>query len=353
MNRLQRLYVREFALLLIVVSVMLSGLFAVLSIAEQFDELLPGIRSPGTITLLLILRIPEYLRYLLPVAALMSSIFVVSLASRRNEIVAVKASGVNLRTFFLPFLVVGGLLVCGDFVVAELLNPASMKKTHEMIYSSEEGKGLSRQGDNIWFRGRKGVIVRAGLFIPQKTELHGVSIFYISEGRLIRRIEAERGVWSGRDWRLLQVREFDLERERVLRFPEKRVKGIGEPDVLERERRRLLQMSVFELMDYAERLKEAGYGTRKITVDIHSRLSYPLTNLFMVVAGIFLSLKSRRGRGLVSAGAGILISLAYWFIYTFSLSLGYAGVIPPVAAAWGVPLVFLAAGGYLYARMPS
>jgi lipopolysaccharide export system permease protein len=64
-------------------------------------------------------------------------------------------------------------------------------------------------------------------------------------------------------------------------------------------------------------------------------------------------LRINLGGGLFSAGLGLLLSLCYWFGFTLSLSLGYAGILPPVLAAWIVPLVFGSAAVYLFAKMPE
>ncbi|NOZ26278.1 MAG: YjgP/YjgQ family permease [Nitrospirae bacterium] len=352
MNRLQRLYIREFGILMLIVSSLLSVVFSVIYTVDHMDELMPYVQGTGTLILLGALKVPEYLRYLLPMSTLLCTIFVISLASRRNEIIAIKASGVNLRRFFIPFIAAGILLVAVDFVTAEFMAPASIKKSNDIVYSLKGGRKVSYQEGNIWIRARNGLLVRARLFVPQEMELYGISVFYIKGGRLTRRIEAEKGKWSGQDWRMEGVREFDLEKKTVRYMPERVLKGVGETRILEREKNRLSEMSVMELMRHEKRLRKAGYRNTRMKVDIQSRLSYPFANLFMVMIGIVLSLKSRKGKGMVSAGAGILISLAYWVVYTLSLSLGYAGAVPPVISAWMVPAAFLALGGVLYFRIP-
>ncbi|NOY39821.1 MAG: YjgP/YjgQ family permease [Nitrospirae bacterium] len=248
MNRLQRLYIREFGVLLLIVSSMLSAIFSIIYIIEKIDELMPYKQTTETLILLGTLKIPEYLRYLLPMASLLCSIFVISLASRRNEIIAIKASGVNLRRFFIPFIITGVLLVTIDFVIAEFITPASLKKSNDIVYSLKGGKNISYQEGNIWIRAKNGLLVRAKLFVPQEMELYGISVFYMHDGRLTKRIEAEKGVWSGQDWRLQEVREFDLNRNTVRYIPEKLLKGVGETEIIEREKNRLSEMSVMELI---------------------------------------------------------------------------------------------------------
>jgi lipopolysaccharide export system permease protein len=84
---------------------------------------------------------------------------------------------------------------------------------------------------------------------------------------------------------------------------------------------------------------------------MNKKVSYPFINFFMMLFGISLSMRSRIGGGLFAAGLGLLISALYWFAYTMMLSLGYAGVVPPVVAAWLVPLVFGVVTVYLFRKI--
>jgi lipopolysaccharide export system permease protein len=57
--------------------------------------------------------------------------------------------------------------------------------------------------------------------------------------------------------------------------------------------------------------------------------------------------------GVVSAGLGLLISVFYWLGYSFSLSLGYSGTVPPIMAPWIVPVLFCVVSLYLYFNIPE
>jgi len=88
-------------------------------------------------------------------------------------------------------------------------------------------------------------------------------------------------------------------------------------------------------------------------VDLNSKISFPLINIFMMMLGISLSAREKLGGGLFSAGLGLLISLFYWFGYTFMLSMGYAGIIPPSVSAWTIPVVFAVFAVYLFVKIPE
>ena len=100
-------------------------------------------------------------------------------------------------------------------------------------------------------------------------------------------------------------------------------------------------------------MKKSGFRNTKLIVDLHSKISYPLINLFMILLGISLSINRKIGGGLFAAGLGLLISTVYWFTYTLMLSMGYAGVVSPIIAAWIVPIIFGIAAIYLFRKIPE
>jgi lipopolysaccharide export system permease protein len=112
------------------------------------------------------------------------------------------------------------------------------------------------------------------------------------------------------------------------------------PDFFAKEMKSTEEMGAFELYRYIDRMKKAGFNNTKLMVDINSKISFPIINLFMMLLGIALAVRAGFGGGLFSAGLGLLTSLAYWFSYSFSLSMGYAGILPPLLAAWIVPFFF-------------
>ncbi len=360
MNRLQKLYLKEFFLFLSGLSIILSLLFSVVSIIDNMDELVKAGLKSFNILLYGLLRIPEFLRYLLPMTVLLCVIFVISLASRRNELIAIKSSGIDLRKFFIPFVITGTLLVAVDFLVSEFLAPITIKEANA-ITRGKRGRPytLSKQG-NIWLKGKDGSIVRIGLYVPQKKQMKDISIFYFKNKVFFKRIEAKYGILvsassstaKSYSLKLSNVTEYDLINMKVSYLKQKTIDDITGPDVFERERNRIEEMGIFELRKYEKRLRDAGFRNTKMMVDIQSRLAYPLSNLFMVLAGISISIRSRKGKGIMSAAIGVILALVYWAGFTLSLSLGYAGVIPPIIAAWSIPIVSLIAGVVYYVRLP-
>lgn len=173
-------------------------------------------------------------------------------------------------------------------------------------------------------------------------------------------------------WRLKGVKVLNFRDGSITNLIESSYTGITSLEVFGSERLKIEEMNIVELIRYYKRLKEAGFKNTKLLVDINSRLSYPLVSLFMLLLGMSLSLnhdfsesrlfkiltppkvkESNIGGGIIAGGLGLLISVIYWFGYSFFLSLGYAGAIPPIVAPWLMPIIFGALSFYLYSLIPE
>jgi lipopolysaccharide export system permease protein len=105
-----------------------------------------------------------------------------------------------------------------------------------------------------------------------------------------------------------------------------------------------------ELWEYIGRLQKLGEDASREIVDLHMKISFPLTNLIVIFFFIPIATSNMRskGRGWVFM-LGLVVCFAYLIVVQISQSLGYNGIIPPVWAAWAPNLVFTLLGiGFLY-----
>jgi lipopolysaccharide export system permease protein len=105
------------------------------------------------------------------------------------------------------------------------------------------------------------------------------------------------------------------------------------------------ELSYKRLGDYIERLKADGYDARDYQMAQAQRLAYPFAAFIMVLMAIPHGLTPPRSHNL-SKGIAISLGLAlgFWLLYSLSVALGRAGLMPPLAAAW-LPLAICAAYG--------
>lgn len=350
MLTIQRHYLKEFFKVLTVVAAGLALIFSILELIDKIDDFLPYKPSLKNLLLYTFFNFPRYLLYLLPMAILLCSLFIFSQAKRREEITAIRAAGGRIKTMFLPFLFAGLFLSLCGFVLGELIVPEFSKRAHGIKETiTKKGKKFSFKEGTAWLRTTDGSIVKVGLYLPEKKISKNISIFKIGNGYLRERIEAEWGEVkssklkvqsSDRIWSLKNVIVYDIESGKTSRYEELEYPIIESPDLLFEDVQKPEDMGMRELFRYTKKLEEAGFKNLKLIVDLNAKVSYPFINFFMILLGISLPMRGRTGGGLVTTAIGIFISLAYWFSHAMSLSMGYAGILPPVAATWLVPIIF-------------
>lgn len=354
MKIIQRLYLKDFLKLLFLLLGGLSVIFSLLDMIDKIGSFVPGKSSTADLLLYASYNIPKLLLYVLPMSVLISSLFTFSQAVRKKEITAIKAAGGKLSALTYPFIVVGALLSLFAFITGEIIVPDFSERAAD-LKNFLEGKGrrLNVTEGGLWLRSKDGSPVKIDLYVAERKAAEGISVFIIGEESLQEKILAKRAYWKGDTWVFEDVTRYIVKTGSVEHLPTMAYGSLESPDFFAEELKGAGEMGIAELYRYIQRLKGAGFMNVKLAVDLDSKISFPLVSLFMMMLGIALSLRMSLGGGLFSAGLGLLISLFYWFSYTFSLSMGYAGVIPAIISAWAVPLFFGALSVYLFLHIPE
>ncbi|MEW6585723.1 MAG: LptF/LptG family permease [Nitrospirota bacterium] len=357
MKVVQKYFIREFFRILAIATLGLATVFSILDLLDKVDDLARGLNVLN-VCIYIFLSMPKYLYYLLPMSLLICALFVFGQASRHKELVALKATGGRLRKLFYPFLLLGVLfsfvsLAVGEIVIPDFAGRTLALKRHIL----QKGENVGFEEGALWVRAADGSLVRMELYMPKEGIVRNISIFSLGEGMVRQRVEAESALWVGSGdngrWRLTNVTIYDLEKETVRRVPEMSFPYLEAPDFFRKVTKKPEEMGIGELYNYTQRLQAAGFTDRRLLVDLNAKISYPIANFFMILLGLSLAVMSRAGGGLFTAGIGIAISFLYWLGYTFTLSMGYAGVIPAFAAPWSMPALFGITAFYLFHRLPE
>ncbi len=298
---------------------------------------------------------PGLMRYIIPIASMMAAVITVALFSRFSETIAIKASGISAYRMILPIIIVSFLFSALFYLVQDYILPYTNQKALMLRDTIEGRKGISYgMLHGRWLAGKGKRFFNYKNYESSPPTLTGVSVYEISESdfSLKKRIEAERCYWNGKSWEFENgwQRSFDdeisYEKFQLMAFLfdegadyfEAREKTFfGASRIPE-------QMSYFELRDYINTLRTAGYDTTSLRVGMHEKLSFPLTSLIMVLVSIpFAFLIGKKG-SLYGVGISLLIIIVYWALFAISNALGHEGILPPFLSAWAPNIIFGLAG---------
>ncbi|MCX5679645.1 MAG: LptF/LptG family permease [Candidatus Omnitrophica bacterium] len=292
-----------------------------------------------------------------PMAALLSTIYVLSNLNKNNEIIAMKSSGISLWRILAPILLIGVIVSIVTFVVNDRIIPVSSKISNYIRREELEKKqnaGEKKIIESVAIYGSGNKILFARNYDTENKILNDVIIHqHDKKESLISKITAQRGEWTGDTWKFYKVIVWKIDNAgRILGeplfFEEKEISLKEKPADFANHEWRSDYMSYRELRDYINNFQGAGTKLMKtLLVDLHYKISFCFINLIIILLGAPFALITTRGGVLVGIGMSIAIGLSYYAFIAISLAFGKAGLLPPIVAAWLGNVLFTGLGIHL------
>ena len=303
--------------------------------------------------------LPIILYQLLPVAAMIGTLFTLSSLNRNSELVALFSLGLSLARISLPILAMIGFICVLTFWVGDRLVPVFAQKRNYVYYVEMKKKpGLysTVRENKIWYRSENSIF-NIQTLNAEKGLAQGITLYYFNaDWDLKQLIKAKNVIMSDRTWTLedgtvtlfLEETNFPMTKEfgkKTLTMSED-LADIGSSSPSSDA------MSATELRKFIQKNKEAGLDTLKYEVDFHKKMSFAFAGLILSLMGIpFTVQKSRSGGNMLSIGVSLAAAFSYWLVFSTSLAMGTHGVLPPVVAAWAPNVLMGGLATYLLLRL--
>ena len=367
--------VRNFLLVL----VSLSMLFLIFTFFELIGDIIKYRTPLVTVGEYLVNLIPFILYNVTPLCALVAVLITFGALSRTSELTAMKATGTSLYRVVAPVLVIAAILSAALFAFDETYLPAANRR-QDALRAVIKGKPAQTflRPDRQWMSGQiappaSGSALSPGgeteptrifyyqAFDPTLDVFANLTVFEFKPGSftLTRRIFASSARWDetvGRwvfenGWQRTFAGEATTSYQPFVTdtFPEIH----EQPSYFKKEDRQSEQMSYSELSDYITDLKQSGFDTTRLRVQLNHKIAYPLMSLVMAILAIPFALTAGKRGNLAGMGAGIGLAIVYWVVALFFENLGNVNSLPAVLAAWSPDILFAMAGTYLLLRVPT
>ncbi len=371
MRLLDRYLLRE---LLIPLGYCLSGFLLLWVVSDLITEL-SGLQEKKLhiidIAQYYLVKTPEFLVLVLPMALLLALLYTLTNHARHNEITAIRAAGVGLWRLCLPYLAVGLLASVTVFWLNEACVPQSADLAEQIRNSRVPAAAGAVGRDKVLNPGvtnardgRKWII---GLYDLRTGEmLRPVVITSLADGSHLE-LRASRAVRRKGTWNFYDAVEYKrpatpdelpvlLIKTNVLAKPEftetpEQIKSeiqISNGNSLTKAKRADLPISV--ILNYL-RLHPYPSQAAALYTKLQGRLAMPWTCLVVVLIAIPFGAGSGRRNVFVGIASSILICFAYFVLQQVCLAAGAGGKLPPWLAGWLPNLSFGVTGLYLTARV--
>lgn len=314
---------------------------------------------------------PEFLVMVFPVILLLALLYTLTNHSRYNEITAMRAAGISLGRICMPYLIIGTLSSIALFALNEYCVPDSTEWAEHIksryvhkagdIESKNEFKNFgftNARGHRAWFLSEYRINSR---------EMIKLQVSSIMPDGSIRRIYADRAVWTNGVWEFFNVAEYVQATTTAPLVPSMQTNELAMPEFDETPRQiqseikissyqtlrkaRKSDIPLGAILDYLRlhpNLSPADSGW--LFTKFHGRIAVPWTCLVVVLIAIPFGATSGRRNLFVGVAGSIFFCFGYFVVQQVSLALGSGGYLPAWLAAWLPNILFGAIGLTLLVR---
>jgi lipopolysaccharide export system permease protein len=382
LNLLDRYLLREWLKMLALLLVATMGVLMMSALYDDFRDLVEIGAGARDILLYYATLMPSKLSIVLPLSMLLSLLFVLSKLHRNNEIMVVRAAGLNIfaatRALWLAAVVLCGVSLLLNSRVVPWSDEASrsLKETMQISAAAQAAKETARVGaaapaatsgstgflsavafDNqrqnrMWFINRYSRFTETayGVTVSELNRLRREKTRLMArEGRY----DAIRRTWTFRDGREMWFDPESGELQRSVAFAEKTVAHYNEdPQLMLLFDRKPSELSFNELgriVDYF--YAEDSPKVTRYQVRYYSMLADTLGPLVILAIAIPFALAGVRVSPAVGVSKSIGLFFLYYILNNFATILGGRGYLDPVWAALMPNLAMIGLAAWLFGRM--
>jgi lipopolysaccharide export system permease protein len=344
-----------------------SDLFAELASLQEYKM------RAGDIAEYYLVRAPEFLVVVLPVALLLALLYTLTNLARHHEITAIRAAGVSLWRLAVPYFAVGFaaslvLFALNEFWVPDSEDQAELIKNRRLQSpQSHAERDLVR---NLGFtNARDGRRWQIGVFNEKTAEMLNPQVVWAQPDGSRRWIFAERAERTNDGWTFFDVKEYNsgaANDSPLIPGVQTNVMVLAEfsetPDEIRSEikisrrlslrKARRADLPLSEILDYLRLHPNPNRSDRFwLYTKLHGRFAAPWTCLVVVLMALPFGAMSGRRNIFVGVASSIVICFAYFTLMQLGMALGTGGYLPAWLAAWAPNLTFGAIGLWLTARV--
>lgn len=345
--------------------VLLVSFVALIHIFTFFELLSDIVENQTTMSRVLTYHLflsPQLIYDTAPFAVLVGVLVTFGALGKHNEVIAMRACGVSLYRLAAPVLITSMMLSAALFAIDHYYVPGA-NRIQDGIRNEIKGRPIQTylRPDRKWVFGQGSRIYYYRYFDPSRSLMVGPSIYELDPTtfRLTRHISAESARWepSLGTWILQNGWSRELDGARTVSFEDfsgqaRTFNQLDEPpSYFLKEVKQDEQMNFAELRAYVDELRQSGFDTARLRVQLHKKLSVPLFALIMATLSVpFAFLAGNRG-AMAGVGVSLGIAIAYVAVNQLFEQIGNLNQLPAAMAAWSPDAVFGLAGVYLFTRM--
>ena len=330
-------------------------LFGFFDLIQELGDV--GSKYPLSLAVLYVaLSLPGRAYEILPVAALIGTLFALSQLVVNSEYTVMRVSGVSMNSMAITLARIGIVLSVFTFLLGEVVAPLTDQTAQRMRFKATTSGNVVAKAfrSGLWIKDSNN-FVNVSHIMPE-TVIHDVDIYAFDDKfRLTSISHAARGEYQHDDvWLLRDVVQtnFEATRTSVDKLTETEWHSVLRPSILNVLMVVPEQMSIWNLYSYLEHLRANKQDTVRYEIALWQKIIYPFAVLVMMVLALpFANFEVRSGGVGARIFTGIMLGLGFHLANRLFGHLGLLNAWPPLFSALFPTLGFLAAALVLIHRV--
>jgi len=329
-------------------------LYIIIDLFGRLDEILKQSINLRILGEYYFSMIPLIIIQTVPVASLISTIYVLGALNKYGEITAMRAAGISIRRILMPFIYIGFAITILVFGISEKILPQSMRTAESIKENSIDNIGKSktvnkRMIPNIALYGKNNRLIFIDSFDPSSKTAMGITILeQDKKDNVSLKINAHEAKWVDGKWLFSSILMYKLDdKGTVIDSPEffqEKIISMEKPKDLVSKGTNYEYMSFRDLLNYIKNFSETSPKLiTRLRVDLHQKTSLPFISLVVILIGAGFALKiSQRGKAtaLLGIGMSIVIGFIYYAFMASCIALGKSGALPAFLSAHLANIIF-------------
>lgn len=327
-------------------------LFLLITVGDVINGFLRGWETKR-VFLEYFLKLPFWFTKLLPICALLSTLFAINSLKTHSELIAILSGGFGANKIYKLVLIFSFSITFIQFINVSFIHPLANKiKRQELERSSKsESRYLARStiGNTgiMWYKS-EGYFSSFVGFDRKTSELKNLSIYYLNDSGLIDSVfkaksatYSKNSFWNLKDLKIYQ--NLSDENFPLVKSEESLIISLQEkPNDFIQFESDITTLNIFKLYGFISTLKSTGINYVEYEMMYLEKIANCIICIIFALFPLMTIFNPNRRNS--SFGKSILLTLsftiAFWGVFSATMSLGTNEKLPPIVATMVIPFIF-------------
>jgi lipopolysaccharide export system permease protein len=338
MNILYKYIIYSLIKWFIVVEIFILAFYVFVSIVTHTKYIEKYSATLSEIVIYDLLKIPYAFYQTIPVAISCSSVIVMIVMLKHNEIVICLTSGLKSLKLVFPFLIVSSILciymiISGDYINTKIEYVRNSYK--KKVIENNNNYVVNRLSD-LWLKEDNNTFIYIEMVDPILKTMTNLRLYQINtDFKLVKVNKIGKAQYIDGEWKYEEIKNYKIDKNCTYTFGGINIKDATLNNIIKISLNTPKSLSIQDLIMMINFYNNKGLDTKIYKFVLYKKFSYPLSAIALVLLMVPLCIKLSRHSAYVFIASKVLIfAFFYWIMQSIFETLGRNEYISPFYASF-------------------